>query len=140
LSQAKLCDRTARPCPASAGFTLIEVLIALAVAAVSLAAISALMAGNTRAPRRIADHLGLIATLRAVVTALPDRKDLAAGELSGEMHGQAWSVAITPFAGDFVNPRAPLWTPKTVVITAQSPSGGLLQLKTVRLGSPGGEQ
>ena len=119
---------------ASAGFTLIEALVALAVAAVSLAAIGLLVAGNIRGSSRIEQHLGLVETLRAVETGLPDRTSLSAGTLSGEMHGQAWSVDIAPFPGDFVNPRAAqFWTPQTIVITLQAPSGAMLQLETIRL-------
>jgi general secretion pathway protein I len=119
---------------ASAGFTLIEALVALAVTAVSLAAIGLLVAGNIRGSSRIEQHLGLVETLRAVETGLPDRTSLSAGNLSDEMHGQAWSVDSAPFAGDFVNPRAgQLWTPQTIVIKVQSPSGAVLQLETIRL-------
>jgi general secretion pathway protein I len=126
---------------ASAGFTLIEALVALAVAAVSLAAIGLLVAGNIRGSGRIEHHLGLVETLRAVEAGLPDRASLPAGTLSGEMHDQAWSVDIAPFPGDFVNPRAAqLWTPQTIVIKVQSRSGAVLQLETIRLGRRTGEQ
>jgi general secretion pathway protein I len=126
---------------ASAGFTLIEALVALAVAAVSLAAIGLLMAGNVRGSGRIEQHLGLVETLRAVEAGLPERASLSAGTLSGEMHDQAWSVDIAPFPGDFVNPRAAqLWTPQTIVIKVQSRSGAVLQLETIRLGRRTGEQ
>jgi general secretion pathway protein I len=117
-----------------AGFTLIEALVALAVTAVSLAAIGLLVAGNIRGSSRIEQHLGLVETLRAVETGLPDRTSLSAGNLSDEMHGLAWSVDSAPFPGDFVNPRAAqLWTPQTIVIKVQSPSGAVLQLETIRL-------
>jgi general secretion pathway protein I len=126
---------------ASAGFTLIEALVALAVAAVSLAAIGLLVAGNIRGSGRIEHHLGLVETLRAVEAGLPDRASLPAGTLSGEMHDQAWSVDIAPFPGDFVNPRAAqFWTPQTIVIKVQSRSGAVLQLETIRLGRRTGEQ
>ena len=106
MFQAMPFERPGEDLDASAGFTLIEALVALAVAAVSLAAIGLLMAGNIRGSGRIEQHLGLVETLRAVETGLPDRTSLSAGTLSGEMHGQAWSVDIAPFPGDFVNPRA----------------------------------
>jgi general secretion pathway protein I len=126
---------------ASAGFTLIEALVALAVAAVSLAAIGLLVAVNIRGSGRIEQHLGLVETLRAVETGLPDRTSLSAGPLSGEMHGQAWSVDIAPFRGDFVNPRAAqFWIPQTIIIKVQSPSGAVLQVETVRLGRRTGAQ
>jgi general secretion pathway protein I len=124
-----------------AGFTLIEALVALAVAAVSLAAIGRLVAGNIRGSSRIEQHLGLVETLRAVETGLPDRTSLSAGTLTGEMHGQAWSVDSGPGPGDFVNPRAAqLWTPQTIVIKVQSPSGAELQLETIRLARRTGAQ
>ena len=126
---------------ASAGFTLIEALVALAVAAVSLAAIGLLMAGNIRGSGRIEQHLGLVATLRAVEAGLPDRASLSTGTLEGEMHDQAWSVDIAPFPGDFVNPRAAqFWTPQIIVIKVQSPSGAVLRLETIMLGRRTGEQ
>jgi len=47
----------------SAGFTLIEILVALAVAALALAAIGSLMAGNIRGSGRIEQHIVLVETL-----------------------------------------------------------------------------
>jgi len=161
LFQAMRFERRGEELDARAGFTLIEALVALAVAAVSLAAIGLLVAGNIRGSGMIEQHLGLIETLRAVETGLPDRTSLSAGTLSGEMHGQAWSVDIAPFnleeplnleeprvletkpivvegvaeiPGD-VNPRAgKVWTPQALVIKVQSPSGAVLQVETIRLG------
>ena len=152
-------ERPGEELDARAGFTLIEALVALAVTAVSLAAIGLLVAGNIRGSGRIEQHLGLVETLRAVEAGLPDRTSLSAGTLSDEMHGQAWSVDIAPFnleepreepraletktsvvegvaeiPGD-VNPRAgKVWTPQALVIKVQSPSGAVLQVETIRLG------
>ncbi len=135
------CERPGEDQNSNAGFTLIEALVALAVAAISLAAIGLLMAGNIRGSGRIEQHLGLAETLRAVETGLPDRTGLSTGTLTGEMHDQAWSVDIAPFPGDFVNPRAAqLWTPQMLVIKVQSPSGAALQLETIRLGRRTGER
>jgi len=61
----------------SAGFTLIEILVTLAVAAICLAAIGSLMAGNLRGSGRIAQHIALVETMRAVETGLPNRASLA---------------------------------------------------------------
>jgi len=159
LFQAMHFERPGEELDARAGFTLIEALVALAVTAVSLAAIGLLVAGNIRGSGRIEQHLGLVETLRAVEAGLPDRTSLSAGTLSDEMHGQAWSVDIAPFSleepreepraletktsvvegvaeipGD-VNPRAgKVWTPQTIVIKVQSPSGAVLQVETIRLG------
>jgi general secretion pathway protein I len=140
LSQVKRFERPSLRPVASAGFTLIEALIALAVTAVALSAIGSLMASNMRGSGKIAQHLDLIAAARAVETALPDRTGLTPGELSGEMHGLPYSVSITPFASDYVNSRAPAWIPEIVMITVGSPSGGRFQLKTIRLAKITGEQ
>lgn len=126
---------------ANEGFTLIEVIVALAVAAISLAAISSLMAANIRGSGKIAEHLALSSTLRAVEAALPGRAELAPGSLSGEMHGQNWTVDVAPLPTDIVNPQASaLWAPVEIVITVQSPSGGQQQLRTVRLAKLGNAQ
>lgn len=117
-----------------AGFTLIEILVALAVAAICLAAIGSLMVGNIRGSGRIVQHIALVETMREVETGLPDRASLSTGTLTGDMHGQAWSVDSAPFAGDAGNPRAArIWTPQTISVTVQSPSGGVLHLETIRL-------
>ena len=134
MSLAATHKRAAGSSGAEAGFTLIEALVAVAVAAVTLTAIAALMGGNIRGAGKIARHVQLSATLRAVEAALPNRAALGTENLTVEMHGQNWSVEVVPFPHDFVNPRtAALWTPQEIVITVQSPTGGQIRLETVRL-------
>ena len=119
-----------------AGFTLIEALVALAVAAVCLSAIGILMAKNNRTVRQIDQRLALVSTLRKVEVALPDRKALAGASLSGEMAGSAWSVGATPIADPSpptANKTPPDWTPQLVVVKVRSPSGSLVELETLRL-------
>jgi general secretion pathway protein I len=116
-----------------AGFTLIEVLIALAIVSISLAAIGSLMASTVRAMRSIDQRFALVETARAVETGLPDRAELT-GRLSGDLAGHRWRVDISPFIANFVDPRLPTpWVPQTVVIRVQSPGGAILQVNTVRL-------
>jgi general secretion pathway protein I len=115
------------------GFTLIEVLVALAVVSVSLAAIGSLIAVTTRGVRSIGLHLTLVETARAIVTGLPGRDQLAPGNFSGEAAGHRWRVDVLPFYANFVDPQATTWTPETVVVRVQSPSGPILQVNTVKL-------
>lgn len=118
----------------NAGFTLVEALVALAVVAICVTAIGALVAGNLRGSKRIEQHIALVETLRAVETGLPDRADLAAGTLSGDMHGETWSVDIAPLPDDGINPRAAkAWTPQTVAVAVQSPTGTAYQIETILL-------
>jgi general secretion pathway protein I len=116
-----------------AGFTLVEVLVALSVVAVSLAAIGSLIAVTTRAARSVGGHLDLVETTRTIFTGLPDRNQLVPGSLSGEIGGHRWRADVLPFYADFVDPQAGNWIPQTVVLRVQSPAGPILQVNTVRL-------
>jgi general secretion pathway protein I len=121
------------------GFTLVEVLVALAVVAVSLSAIGSLIAVTNRGARAVGGHLALTETARAIMTGLPNRNDLAPGSFSGETSGHRWRVDVLPFYADFVDPEKALWIPQTVVVRVQSPTGPILQLNTVRLRRKGAE-
>ena len=119
---------------AVAGFTLIEVVVALALLAVALTAIGSLTAATIRGTRSIDQHLSLAETARAIEAALPGRDDLKPGTSSGETAGYRWRIDVLPFTSSFVDPRLPTpWAPWTVVITVQAPAGPLLQINTVRL-------
>jgi general secretion pathway protein I len=119
-----------------AGFTLIEALVALAVVAVCLSAIGILMAKNNRTVRQIDQRLALVATLRKVEAALPDRSTLASAELSGEMAENAWAVTVAPYLDASPPPvgkEPPQWSPESIVVKVRSPSGSLIELETLRL-------
>ena len=112
---------------------LIEVLVALAVVAVSLMAIGSLMAATVRAMRSIDQRVALVETARGIEAGLPERADLATS-LSGDLAGHQWRVDVGPFVADFVDPRQPVaWMPQTVVIRVLSSGGAILQINTVRL-------
>jgi general secretion pathway protein I len=125
----------------SAGFTLIEVLVAVAVLAVSLTAIGSLVATNIRATRALDQRLALAAATRAILTGLPNREEVALSNSSGEIAGHRWRLDILPFVADFVDPRGVTpWVPQAVILRVQSPTGEVLRIDTVRLrrgqGSP----
>ncbi len=115
------------------GFTLIEVLVALSVVAISLSAIGSLVAVTVRGARAVGGHLALVETARTIITGLPDRGELAPGEFSGEAAGHRWRVDVLPFYADFIDPEKTSWIPQTVVVRVQSPAGPILQVNTVRL-------
>jgi general secretion pathway protein I len=119
---------------AVAGFTLIEVLVALSVVAVSLASIGSLIATTVRGTRSLDTHLTQVETARAISTALPDRGQLKSGNLSGEVAGHRWRIDVLPFVAANIDPRQPTpWVPQTIVIRVQSPAGPIMQINTVRL-------
>ena len=117
-----------------AGFTIIEVLVALAIVAASLAAIGALIATSARGSRLLERHVELLATARAVVSALPKREQLSIGDFSGELASHSYRVNVLPFAAGGIDPELPSpWVPQTIVTTVRSPAGAQFQLATVRL-------
>jgi general secretion pathway protein I len=117
-----------------AGFTLVEVLVAIAILAISLAAIGSLMAMNVRGTRARDQRLALIETARAIETGLPPRGELVIGSSRGERAGHLWRVDVQPYPVPAVDtPVQPAWVPARVVIRVQSPGGALLQVETIRL-------
>jgi general secretion pathway protein I len=118
-----------------AGFTIIEVLIALAVVAVSILAIGSVMSTNVRGVRSLEQHVTLMQTVRSVMAAdVPPRAELGVGTWSGRTNDHRWRVDVSPMgdqwgaAGDKT-----AWVPGLVRIQVRSPSGAVMDLSTVRL-------
>ena len=133
-----MCRSTPAEC-STAGFTLIEALVAIAIVAAVLSSIGALIATTVRGARSIERHLAQLETARAIAAALPDRDQLVPGNFSGETAGHRWRVDVSPFNAANLSVRQPTWDPQAVVVTVQSPSGGSLQIHTVRLRRRAGE-
>ena len=119
---------------ACAGFTLIEVVVALAVVAITLTAIGAVATTSARGTRSLEQHLALVETTRIVAATLPKDSEAALDGLSGEILGHRWRISLAPFVGSGINqiPDSP-WIPLTVVVRVRSPSGAVYGFETVRL-------
>lgn len=129
-----MLSRSIPPRPATAGFTLIEVLVALAVVAISLSSIGMLIATTVRGTRSIERQLTQLETTRAVTAALPDRDQLVPGNFSGKIADYRWRVDVLPFTATNVDPQqATKWVPQAIVVTVRSPDGAMLRLDTIRL-------
>jgi general secretion pathway protein I len=118
-----------------AGFTIIEVLIALALVAVSLVAIGSLMATNARGVRSLEQHVALMQTARTVMTTgIPPRADLNPGTSSGQTENYRWTVDVSPLGGGWTVPDADIpWVPELVRVRVKSPTGAISDIRTVRL-------
>lgn len=118
-----------------AGFTIIEVLVALAIVAVSIVAIGSLMAANSRGVRSLEQHVALMQTTRAVMmTGIPPREELRPGPSSGQADGYRWTVDVRPLGGEWAVPGADTpWIPELVRVRVTSPSGATSDIRTVRL-------
>jgi general secretion pathway protein I len=115
------------------GFTLVEVLVALAILAVSLSAIGALVATSVRGTRSLEQHLIELEIARGIAAALPDRDQLVLGTLQGEAASHRWRIDVSRFSAG-VNPaQTTPWVPHSVTLTVRSPAGNALQIETVRL-------
>jgi general secretion pathway protein I len=118
-----------------AGFTIIEVVVALAVVAVSVLAIGSVMSTNVRGVRSLEQHVTLMQTVRSVMTAeIPPRAELGFGALSGEAGDYRWKVDVGPMGEDWSVPGADVaWIPALVTVQVRSPTGAVSVLNTVRL-------
>lgn len=120
---------------ASAGFTLLETLVALAIVAVSLVAIAALMGSSARGSRKLEQHVALVqAGYNALWLAFPSRLPPPSREQSGETMAHAWRAQMQPFAVDLGGAdNASVWLPQKILVQVRSPSGATMELETIRL-------
>jgi general secretion pathway protein I len=133
LSHAGSCDASRSPAQ-TAGFTLIEVLVAIAVVAVTIAAIGSVTMTATRGVQTLEQHVALVETIRTVASTLPSRDRPVPGSLTGEIYGHRWRLDALPYTGGGIapNPDSP-WFPETLKIRVQSPSGAIVGVETMRL-------
>jgi general secretion pathway protein I len=118
-----------------AGFTIIEVLIALAVVAVSIVAIGSVMSTNIRGVRSLEQHVTLMQTARSVMAAdVPPRAEIGVGTWSGRTNDHQWRIDVSPMGDEWsaAGDKA-AWIPALVRIQVRSPSGAVMDLSTVRL-------
>lgn len=119
---------------ASAGFSLIEVVVALAVLATTVAAVGALITTAVRGTRSLEQRLALIETARAIEAALPNRRELLVGDMTGIYGEYRWRIDALPFTeGTAGLPLSKLWVPQQLVIEVRSSTGASIRVRTVRL-------
>ncbi len=129
-----ICPDDAAPAIADAGFTLIEVVVALAVVAIALTAIGAVVTTSSRGTRSLEQHLALVEATRIVAATLPKSEERSLDGLSGEILGHRWRIGVLPFVGAGIAPVADSpWIPQTVVVRVRSPSDAVYGFETVRL-------
>ena len=116
------------------GFTVVEVLVALAAAAMTLAAIANLAHGAARSGVRPAARLAEVALARTLLSFPVDRA--GAGEpLSGEAAGGLrWTLAMSqPTDEAIAGAPAGGWTPAIVRLDVRQAGGADWSVETVRL-------
>jgi general secretion pathway protein I len=116
----------------NAGFTILEVLVAITIMVTTLSAIGLLSGASTRGVRSLEQHVALIETARSVIASVPSPTQLTSHEDIGELYGSRWRISASPFLSGVLVPESP-WVPVKVSIRVQSPSGAALNFETIRL-------
>jgi hypothetical protein len=99
-----------------------------------LSAIGGLSASSLRTGRYVERHVVEMENAQQILAGLPRRDQLANSTQSGEMAGYRWRLDAQPFRAAFLAPRAQSpWTPETIVLTVQGPSGAPLSFDMIRL-------
>jgi general secretion pathway protein I len=119
----------------AAGFTLIEVLVALAIVTAVLGSIGAVIATSVKGTRGIDQRLALSGAAETMLAALPARALLKPGRQSGIIAGQRWRIDVSPMNVAVADDAPPIqrFVPLAVTLRLQSPGGPAMQVTTVRL-------
>ena len=119
----------------SAGFTILEVLIALAVIAVSIVAIGSVMSTNVRGVRTLEQHVTLMQAVRTIAAPeVPSREKIGFGTWSGRTSDHQWRIDVSPMGEEWAATGSDVaWIPALVRVQVRSPSGAVTDLRTVRL-------
>jgi general secretion pathway protein I len=120
---------------ARAGFTLIEVLVALAVVAICLPAVGALLATNVRGTIKVEERMQLLAAYRTLEANILDRSRLLPGLQAGQLGTTSWSIEIRLLREDETGIGTGPWLPRAIVTTLRGRSGETLRIEAIRLGS-----
>jgi general secretion pathway protein I len=117
----------------TAGFTLIETLIALAIIAVVLGTIGSVVATTAKGTRAIDQRLALAGTAETLLANLPVRSLLKPGRRSGELAGSRWRVDVAPMNVPGGDPASDRFVPLAVNLRLQRADGSAIQITTVKL-------
>jgi general secretion pathway protein I len=135
-----------RPPRGTAGFTLIEVLVAIAVLAVVLGAIGAVVGNTVRTIHSVDRRLPLLETAQSLIASLPTRDALQPGTQSGTSGDFRWRIdavllnrnvpdvaaAVLSTAATGAPPKVS-WVPLAITVRVQGGEGPPVRLDTVRL-------
>lgn len=116
----------------TAGFTLLEALVALAVTGAGMAAIGALMNSSLLVTLHTERHLAEIEGVRKIIAGLPSRESLHFGRLTGLLDGHKWRIDSAPVSTTSSSGETK-WIPQRISLLVQSPSGGTIEVDTIRL-------
>jgi len=118
----------------SAGFTLLEALIAIVILALSLSALLQLYSTGLRGIASIDDNLRARLLAQSVMAEMSYDRRLQPGRLQGRLDQFAWTLSITPFDDGDPAPQQPgPWTLHRLALTVTWPQGRRIELQTLRM-------
>lgn len=117
---------------ARAGFTLLEVLIALTILAVSVGVLFTSFSMTANGTRITHSDVEIASVAQSVLARVGIDIPLRPGEQSGKFGGLDWVVTIAPYAGD-ADASAVSVIPLAVSLKIQKSGVDALSLKTLRL-------
>lgn len=135
-SRCRALRAAIRHAAANDGFTLIEVVVAIAVLAVVLSAIGGAVGTTVKALRSVDRQLPLLETAQGLLAALPDRTALRPGAQSGTTGAVQWRIDVAPLdsvAARFGASQSAKWMPLLVTVSVQDRDGPPVRLDTIRL-------
>ncbi len=116
------------------GFTLIEVLVALAIVAAVLSSIGAVIGTTVKGTRSIDQRLALTGAAETLLAQLPARNLIKPGTQYGEMAGHRWRIDVAPLnVAAQEGTQTSRFVPLAVSLRMQAPGGPAIQITTVRL-------
>jgi general secretion pathway protein I len=121
---------------ASGGFTLIEVVVAIAVLALVLGAIGGAVGTTVKGLRSVDRQLPLLETAQGLLASLPERDALRPGAQSGTTGAVQWRIDVAPLGSGIFGAGAPVsakWMPLLVTVSVQGRDGPPVRLHTIRL-------
>jgi general secretion pathway protein I len=118
----------------SAGFTLLEALIAIVILALSLSALLSVYSTGLRGIAAIDSNLRARLLAQSVMAEVSYDRALRPGKLQGRSDEFAWALSITPFEEAEPTPRqAGPWAVHQLVLTVSWPHGRRIELQTLRM-------
>ena len=130
-----MTDSNARPQnpKRDSGSTLIEVVAALVITALFVAAAGPVARESARRAREMADRADLLATLRTLLIARPTER-IASGSTEGTANGTVWTLTRRTVAeAPSPDQELPAWRPVIVTLSARAADGTSMTLETIRL-------
>ncbi len=116
----------------TAGFTLLEALVALAVMGAGLAAIGTLANSSLHVGLYTERHLAEIESARKIIAGMPARNALPYGRLTGSVDAHEWRIDSAPVSMTAASGETS-WTPQSIALLVRSPFGATIEIDTIRL-------